>query len=140
MEIFLPSDDACVALEPDLETSDDSVTSTEEPTNSAQRDVPGTTHAQGEDNLPEPHSSPQERVPAVNDQEANNTARNRSQSPHLHEESVDLIMMAFKTQHVAHLSHNSSNLHSPLMYLSPKDRSCSQSMRDYADYPFSVST
>ena len=81
MEIFLPSDDACVALEPDLETSDDSVTSTEEPTNSAQRDVPGTTHAQGEDNLPEPHSSPQERVPAVNDQEANHTARNRSQSP-----------------------------------------------------------
>jgi hypothetical protein len=59
---------------------------------------------------------------------------------YLHEESVDLIMMAFKTQHVAHLSHNSSNLHSPLMYLSPKDRSCSQSMRDYADYPFSVST
>ncbi|CAN9087890.1 unnamed protein product [Alternaria alternata] len=76
----LPNDDP-LPLQREQAENSDSDTSTREPTNPALSNLPDATTPQGKDHLPEPHSSQQERVSVVDDQEGSHTAVNCSQSP-----------------------------------------------------------
>ncbi|RYN43767.1 hypothetical protein AA0112_g391 [Alternaria arborescens] len=76
----LPDDDP-LPLQREQAENSDSDTLTREPTNPALSNLPDDTTPQEKDHLPEPHSSQQERVPVVDNQEGFHTAVNRSQSP-----------------------------------------------------------